>query len=344
VRATDASRDLFGSDVAPESNPQLSVVIATDSYAAIRKVLRCFRAQGDPARLEIVIASLAGAQISPDAPELRGFPHVRIVEVDDEIDIARAEAEALPLATADYVVLAETCSYPRPGFVDAIVEACRSQKWAVVGPAATNANPDSDTSWAGMIINYGRFFPADDAGPARMVPGHDSAYRREVLSSLGGELGALVRSLSALQTELRARGHQLYREPAARVEMLNVSRPGWFLIDQFGKGRQFAWLRRRYWSRVRSLLYAAGSPLIPLIRLLKALVILRARGEQRDVLRGARPVLLLGGLLAGAAGECAGYLFGERAAPGFYERNLHRPRYVREEDARRDADESTWPV
>ena len=43
--------------------PELSVVIATDSYDSIRKVLQCFQAQGDPVRLEIVIASLGGETI-----------------------------------------------------------------------------------------------------------------------------------------------------------------------------------------------------------------------------------------------------------------------------------------
>jgi hypothetical protein len=323
--------------------PELSVIIATDCVATIRKTLRYFQTQGDPARIEIVVAALAGARLPADAPELRCFPHLRIVQIDDAIDLARAELAAFHAATARYVVFAESCSYPRPGFVDAIVEAGRSDQWAVVGPAMANANPESATSWAAMWINYGPFFHTHDRGAVDLLPGHDSAYQRSALLSLGDDLDDLVQSLTAVQVELRARGYRLYLEPSACVEILNVSKPGWYLADQFGKGRQFATLRRRRWPIAQRLLYAAGSPLIPVVRLNRILAFLRKRGRIHELWRGRRLALLAGGLITGAAGEFAGYLFTGRTVPEFFERNLHRSRYVRADDTRREADESTWP-
>ena len=329
--------------VATWSAPELSVVLVTDSFATIRKTLRCFQAQGDPARLEIVIAALAGARLAPDAPEAQGFPHLRIVPVDTAIDLARAEALAWRAATAPFVVFAESCAYPRPGFVDAIIGACRSETWAVVGPSMANANPDSATSWAAMWINNTPWLHADQRDPAALLPGHNSAYARPALLSLGNEADDLMRSLSALQNELRARGHQFFLEPAACAELLNVSRPTWYLIDQFGKGRQFATLRCRRWSIARRLLYAAATPLIPVVRLARILAALHRRGRVREVWQGLRLAGLVAGLTMSTAGEFVGYLFGGPAPPGFFERNLHRPQYVRPEDRRCDADESTWP-
>lgn len=323
--------------------PELSVIIATDCVATIRKTLRYFQMQGDPARIEIVVAALAGARIPADAPELRCFPHRRIVPIDDAIDLARAELAAFHAATARYVVFAESCSYPRPGFVDSIVEAGRSEQWAVVGPAMVSANSESATSWAAMWINYGLFAYSDERGPVDLLPGHDSAYQRRALLSLGEDLDDLVRSLTAVQVELRARGYRLYLEPSACVEILNVSKPGWYLVDQFGKGRQFATLRRWRWSVAQRLLYAAGSPLIPVVRFSRILAFLRKRGRIHELWRGRRLALLAGGLITGAAGELVGYLFTRRTVPEFFERNLHRPRYLRADDARREADESRWP-
>jgi hypothetical protein len=194
-----------------------------------------------------------------------------------------------------------------------------------------------------MWINYGPLFHTDQRGPVELLPGHDSAYQRSVLLSLGDDLEDLIHSLSAVQAALRARGHELYLEPSACVAILNVSRPGWYLIDQFGKGRQFAALRRRHWSMARRLLYAAGSPLIPVVRLGRILAALHRRDRMRELWCGSRLALLVGGLITGAAGELVGYVSAGRSAPEFFERNLHRPRYVRREDTLSDADESTWP-
>lgn len=331
------------SEIEAASAPELSVVIVTDSYDAIRKVLRYFRSQGDPARFEIVIAALGGAVLSPEAPEVLGFPHLRIVPVEATINLGRAEVQAFHASTAPFVVFAESCACPLPGFVDAIAVACRSERWVVVGPSLVNANPGSATSWAATWINYMLWIDNDERGPVAMLPGHNSAYQRRAMLALGDELDDVMQSLTALQVELRARGGELCLEPTARCEILNVSRPGWYLIDQFGKGRQYATFRRRRWSLARRLLYTLGSPLIPVIRLVRILAELRRRGHLHEVWHGPRLVMLMAGLVMGALGEFVGYVVGGPTAPEFYERNLYRPRYLRPEDTRRDADESTWP-
>lgn len=312
--------------------PELSIVIATDACATISQTLRCLFDQSDSARLEIVIATLAGAALDRDAPELRGFPLVRIVEGDDGIDIGRAEARAVESTTAPFVIFAESCAYPGPGFVDAMAAACRTGKGDVIGPALRNANPDSATSWAGMQINYGRSMDNPAPGVRLDVPGHNSAYRRAALASLGEEFRDVMASLTAVQQELRARGGVIYLEPSASVEMLNISRPGWYLVDQFGKGRQYARLRRRRWVPARRAVYAAGAPLIPLLRLLRILTGLAREDRLGELWRGHRFALLVAGLVTGAAGEFVGYTTGGPAGTGFFERNLHRPRFVRDND------------
>ena len=66
-----------------------------------------------------------------------------------------------------------------------------------------------------------------------------------------------------MHAEFRARGQELFLEPAARVDHLNVSRLRWALIERFESGRTFAGMRARGWSWPRRLAYALGSPLIP---------------------------------------------------------------------------------
>jgi len=312
--------------------PEVSVVIAADTVATIRATLRSLHAHGNRVRTELVVATLAGGSIDREDPDLAVFPLVHVVHGDDGIDVGRAEARAVTAATAPYVIFAESCAFPRPGFVDAMAAACQSGAWDVIGPAVCNANPASATSWAGMQINYGRWMGGSGGGVQPRLPGHNSAYRRDALNSLGVHLPDLMQSLTAVQDQIRARGGRLFLEPSASVAVLNISRPGWFLRDQFGKGRQFARLRRRGWHVPRSVLYACGAPLTPAVRLARLLIGRERSVHLLDLTRGSRCIALIAGLVASAAGEFVGYTTGGRAAMGFFERNLHRLRYVRPGD------------
>ena len=323
----------------PPSSPELSIVLVTTSVANIRKVLRCYRVQGDPARLEIVVVALAGTTISPDPIVSLGFPHVRTLAVASN-DIGRAEEQAVHAATAPFVVFAQAHAYPRAGFVDAILARARSGRWTVVGPAMANANPRSLVSRAAMSIHYGSWSDRSPRGPAASVPGHHSAYDRRALLALGDELSRRLDAGSALQEALRARGGALFLEPAACVEIVNISRLWSYLDDQFLQSIKFARMRRRGWSTARRLLYVAGAPLIPAVRLVRILADLRRDGRLHEVWR-ALPVLLAG-LTLSATGECLGYA--ADVAPRRADTALARLRYVRPTDRQHEMDESTWPA
>jgi hypothetical protein len=309
----------------------LAILFATDSWETCRWMLEGFREQQHAGRLELVIAAPAAAGLSRDDPDARGFPQVRVVAVESIAPIGRAEARAWPAATAPFIVFAETCARPLPGFVDAMIAACRSGRWAVVGPKMTNANPGSATSWAAMHINYGPWLDASTAAARTDTPGHNSAYRRDALASLHGEVEPLLESLTALQRELGRRGYAIGFEPQARVAMLNVSLPGWFVIDQFSKGCQFAAMRCRRWTAFRRVAYAGGAPLIPLVRAWRVTALLRRLGRSHELRHGARAGMLLAGLVASGAGEMVGYVFG-LVVRGHSERALHRFQYVRPAD------------
>jgi hypothetical protein len=132
-------------------------------------------------------------------------------------------------------------------------------------------------------------------------------------------------------------------EPAARVDVVNISRFGSFLRDQLLQAGSFARRRRQHMSPARRLFYAAGSPLIPAIWLAHIARNLRRDGRLGELPRGL-PVLLPG-LVLTAVGEAIGYLVDwdvdrtpRRAASA-----LDRLRYVRPDDRRHELDERTWP-
>jgi hypothetical protein len=133
--------------------------------------------------------------------------------------------------------------------------------------------------------------------------------------------------------ELARRGHGLYLEAAARIDHLNVSRLRWALVERFESGRKFASIRVGRWSPARRLVYAAGAPLIPAVRLRRILAELRRSGRSRELLPRLLPVLALS-LAVSALGELAGYVTASSRTTRLYDMELHKARYVRAADLR----------
>jgi hypothetical protein len=117
-----------------------------------------------------------------------------------------------------------------------------------------------------------------------------------------------------LQDDLRARGERLFLEPRAVSWHLNVSRLGSALRSEYLGGRSFGGNRAqlRGWSPLRRLLYIAAGPLLPPVRLSRAVSDLRRSNPGR--LPGVLPALMIG-LVANSIGQVVGYALGRGQAP-----------------------------
>jgi hypothetical protein len=321
-------------------SPQLSVIFVTDRLATIRKTLAHFRAQDGSERLEIVIAA-PNDTVAEEATELMGFGDVKVVRVDDISETPLARAAVVRAARAPLVVFAETHSYPRPGYVEALIRAHREDRRAVVGPSMANANGGSLVSWVGLFLDYGAWVANDRRGTAEDVPGLNSAYKREALIEFGDDLPAQLRASRLMHQELRTRGYELYLEPDAVCDHLNSSRLHWSIAEHFQSGRKFAGQRARRWRWGRRLLFAGGSPLIPVVRLRRILRDVRRSGHCELLPRMLPPLVLV--LVASAIGELVGYVSGPGRSLLLFRIELFKNRYTRPADRLHDADERTWP-
>ncbi len=289
------------------AQPELSILLVADSTAAVMRTLGCYGESIDKSRLEIVIVARNSVELLATPIIAAGFPNVKMQSISgDSFD--QAEARAVEAATASYVVFALPTGHPRPGYVDVIRAAVVSGDWSVIGPCLVDAKPGNALSWAVMWIFHAPWMHHPPRGPMESVPGHHSAYRREALLDLGDTLAASLVASEILLGELRARGHRFLFEPAAEVEVVTASRPADFIGCLFQNARQYAAKRRRPWSLVRRLIYGVGSPLIPLVRILRIHRHIRRAGSDR--VAALRYPLLLGGLAVSALGEMTGYLLG----------------------------------
>ncbi|MGH2957533.1 MAG: hypothetical protein ACRDL6_11115, partial [Solirubrobacterales bacterium] len=145
------------------------------------------------------------------------------------------------------------------------------------------------------------------------------------------ELKQLLEAETLLHEDLRRKGHRLWMEPGARMTHLNVTLPSSWVGERVGAGRRFGAARAANWSWPHRLLYAAASPLIPLVRLRRMVPVWRRCRRRNDLPRGFLPALLFS-LVVSAYGEFLGYLLGAGSST---ERRLSRMELRKEEHLRR---------
>jgi len=313
---------------------EMSVVIVTpDRYETIRKAIRHLRAQTARDRLEVIIVAPSADKLGLDKAELKDFLQFYVVDVGPIRSTAKARAAGIRRASAQLIALVEDHCFPAPGWAEALITAHR-QPWAAVGPVMGNANPRSSISWANLLIEYSEWLEPTPAGPVDHLPGHNSSYKKTILLDYGDELEAMLEAESILHWDLRARGHQLYLEPAARMFHLNFSSAFSWLGLRFHGGRLFASARARQWPLARRFLYFSAAPLIPLVRLWRIVERLRTRRQIYPLLPRVLPVLALG-LTVDGLGEMVGYLWDVgNAKERLADMEFNRERHLSDRDRR----------
>jgi hypothetical protein len=306
--------------------PALSVILPTDTYETVRNELAALRAQTVREQLEIVIVTGSAAGLGPRNGACEGFHGVTVVEIGELYPLSRARARGVRAASAPVVLLAESHAYPDRSHCETLIRA-HQESWAVVGPAMWNANPATMRSWSGLYMDYGPWVEASRSGAADVLPGHNSSYKRSVLLEYGDALESMMKSSPRRHADLLARGHRLCMEPGARTYHLNVSLPWSWLEERLVGGRSYAGARALDWGTGRRMLYAAGAPLIPLVRLPRIVREMR-RSKSAGFIFRALPALAVS-LLVSAVGEGLGYAFGAGGATRrVNEMEVHKERYV----------------
>jgi len=314
--------------------PEMSVVLVTpDRYETIRKTMKYLRAQTVVDQMEIVIVAPSVDELDLDAAEIKDFFQFRVVEASGTGFSAKAKAAGVRQSSAPLVAFIEDHVYPEANWAEALITAHR-QPWAAVGPVVCNANPRSMVSWATFLTAYGRWAEPALAGEIDDLPGQKGAYKRAVLLDYGSELENMLEVPTILHWDLRANGHRLYWEPAARIHHLQPSLLSSYLKEQFLTSRVFAAARaqRGHWSLLRRLVYTGGAPLIPLVRLRRILREIGRREQHRNLIPRVLPALMLG-LAVDGMGEMMGYALGAGdAMEKIFYFEFHRDRHLTKRD------------
>jgi hypothetical protein len=243
------------------AEPKLSIVLGTDSYATISPVIERLRRQTVRDQIEIVLVAPSAAAVEEALAYREEFAGIRVVE-DPVEDLAPARTAGVRAASAEWVFIGETHSYPRPELAECLLRHV-SGSWSLIMPAMGNANPVNVLSWAAFLIDYGIWGEGRTAGELPRFPLHNFACRRGALQALGDELTPALALGGDLTSALHAAGHRAWFEPAAGIDHVNLPRPWHWARERFACGVVVASRRLRRWTFARRLVYLAASPLIP---------------------------------------------------------------------------------
>lgn len=290
--------------------PVISVIVMVDGQR--RRGERCLQSllgQSIIEDMEVLLLDFA----PPDVPPLTGSNHpaVRTVKMDYATGYGPARALAVRMARAPIVAFLEEHVVARPGWAEALVRAHRAD-WAGVGPEVHNPGPGKFVNDLIFLAGYGGWAPPLASGESHLIPGQNSAFKRDVLVLYDPELDRLLEADILLQWRLRADGYKLLHAPEAKVEHASERGLGTIMMGYYLVMRHFAPLRAEiyHWSPVKRALRLLFTPLGPFYRTAKLLVHLARRRSPHfwRALAGAGVVFCAH--IGGAAGEAVGLLAG----------------------------------
>ena len=172
----------------PDERPELSVILVTDTFATIEKVVAALSDQGSRDRLELVIVTPSPEEMHADVAEVTAFGGIRVVP-DGSIRARRRLAGGRPGGRGASRRRRGDAPLAQRGMGGGAARGARSAGWTAVVPGFGNANPSGALSWAGFLDGLRRLARA--AGARREMsrfPVFNAAYRRAALLELGPRL------------------------------------------------------------------------------------------------------------------------------------------------------------
>jgi len=295
------------SGAAAAGEPAVSLVVtSSDDTETLRDCVASFRRQGPASALEIIVAH--GGSDHADSAIRARFPDVRVVRANHAPSVPHLRALGLLSARGRLVGMTEDRCTAGDGWLAAVIDLHARCGDRAIGGAVENAAGDRLVDWAVYFCEYGRYMLPLAAGSCEDVPGLNVSYKREALSDFDDLLRAGTWE-PLWHSRLLQRGGTLRRDPRLVVYQRKRFTVIGFVTERYHYARSYAGQRLAGTSRLRRLVYACGTPLLPPLVLFRTMRELLPKRRHRPELLRAAPYLVLFALVW-AIGECVGYALG----------------------------------
>jgi hypothetical protein len=319
------------------NKPLISIIMLTDDkYEVCRRTISYLLAQTVVDRIEFVLVGPSRDIMEVDEAELAPFHSFRIVEIGEVLSTGHGLEAAVPVCSAELVAYAEEHGFPPPNLCEVLIRVAAETNYQAYGWSMLPSNPGW-VSWAHIYGQFAEVVAPRPSGEVSRTGGHHTMYRRSLLMEYQGRLVDLFGHEAVLQEDLERRGIKLYLIGEVSSGHTQISSFWSYLHHEFVSQRGFAVARVRNlkWGWGRRLLYAAGSPLIPFLRVKRSLPFIRSTGRWNELMPQIG-LIMLAANSAGALGEALGYLTGHSDKAMSARAKIELDRYSHVRDADRD--------
>jgi hypothetical protein len=304
------------------ASPLLSIIVGISSdtnvpVARADRLAECLEAltrQADAPELEIIVPHQEPVEGLDDVKKC--FPQVRFLSSPDVVkrfggrehhDVLKARAIAA--STGELVGLLEDHELPDPRWAASVV-AAHGSAHAAIGGAVENGI-DRAVNWAVFYCDFGRYQNPVPAGETAFASDANVTYKRADLELVRPVWDKAYREVP-VHDALKALGKTIALDQDIIVYQNRSGLTfGAAVRERFSWGRSYAATRAMGLTTPKRLAFAALSPILPAILLIR--MGRRARSRKRHFGDFIRALPFLVPLLASwSAGEMAGYLAPDR--------------------------------
>ncbi|HYO88766.1 MAG TPA: glycosyltransferase [Candidatus Limnocylindrales bacterium] len=311
---------------------EMTVVLMVDRQRERgARALKSILAQTALDRLCVLLYDFAADVLPPIAGS--EHPAVTVVPLHYPSSIGSVRLDAFQRATTPIVAFLEEHTRAYPDWAAALLRRFDGGPWAGVGNEVHMLNPGGVVGDSLFVMNYMGFAAPADGGPAQLLQGNNSAYRREVVLGLGDDLRDLLEIESLLDWRLSERDYRLYVEPEARFEHANEHIVLAFWEGNYTFSRLFGALRAdaQSWTLTQRWARILATPVIPFIRVARLLrYVVKHKPQHLPLILRGLPYIV-SAHTASVLGQTMGLLAGEgnsRQNFLFYEMNMFRDQVI----------------
>lgn len=292
--------------------PMFSVIMITASkYEICRRTISYLLAQSIVEKIELVLVGPSREEMKVDEAELAPFHSFKIVEIGKVQSTGHGLAAGTFASTADLVTYAEEHGFPPPNLFEVLLRNTEEKHYQAYGWAMLPSNPGT-VAWAHIYGQFAEAVAPRPSGEVTRLGGHHCMYRRDLLMDYKDRLIDLLSCEAVFHEDLQRRGIKMLLIGEVAGGHTQISNFRFYLWHEFVGQRAFAATRVRNlgWGWGRRLLYIAGSPLIPFVRLYRKLPYIRSTGRWKQLMPQIGFVIFAANC-AGTVGEVLGYLTGQ---------------------------------
>ena len=287
--------------------PALSVVVVgLVGGDSLQHCLQALVTQANELWLEVLVP--LDDRLAGNASIVRSFSFARIVPISGIRTYAELRSAGMNAATSPLVALTEDHCVPQADWCKKILEAHAAGQYGSVGGAIEKLMPDGVLGWAFYLADYARYMNPIPEGPSAHLSDCNVSYRRAALEPLH-DLWRVEFHERIMHHALHEANETLWFAPQVIVQQRRTMTWRDALRDRFAFGRLFGYERSQFGSNLQRLIYAALSPLLPFLLVVRVICHVMERKRHRYALIRALPVLTVI-CTAWALGEFVGYLTG----------------------------------